>query len=219
MSNRRKNPSKGTPVVVSEKPASLELTAYTSGPAVVRERREVTLVEGRNEVSLGGLPVHYVPNSFTVVSVEGKGTSNAGPRRFRPANLNDANILRAYLRQEVTLFEQTAEGLKPVRGVLARIVGNQAHLELAGGRARALWLSNNYEVPGGIPETLSDVPSLLMKPTVSEGGRFAINGLYETQGVQWTPRGEIFYAAKAEKIARFLIEVDLINNSGTAFAP
>jgi len=217
MSNRRKNQPKGSPVVVSEKPANLELTAYTSGPAVVRERREVTLAEGRNDVSLGGLPVQYVPNSFTVVSVEGKGTFKLGPRRFRPANLNDANILRAYLGQEVTLFEQTAEGLKPVRGVLARLVGNQAYLELAGGRTRAITLSNNYEVPGGIPETLSDVPSLLMKPTVSEGGRFAINGLYETQGVQWTPRGEIFYDAKAEKITRFLIEVDLTNNSGTPF--
>src|SRR5262249_41232421 len=57
----------------------------------------------------------------------------------------------------------------------------------------------------------------LMKPTVSEAGHFALNGLYETQGVQWTPRGEIFYDAKGEKITRFLIEVDLVNNSGTPF--
>lgn len=148
MSKERKteSPAQGATVVVSDSPANLELTAYSSGPAIVRERREVALAEGRNELSLLGLPVQYVPNSFTVVSVTGKGTFKLGPRRFRPANLNDANILRAFLRQEVTLFEQTAEGLKPVRGVLTRIVGSQAYLQLAGGRTRAVTLGNNYEI-------------------------------------------------------------------------
>src|SRR5262249_7081951 len=173
--------------------------------------------EGPKEGRRGGCPVQSAPNSSTADRDGGKAPSNPGPRRFRPANLNDANILRAYLRQEVTLFEQTAEGLKPVRGVLARIVGNQAYLELAGGRVRALQLGNNYEVPGGIPENLSEVPSLLMKPTVSEAGLFAMNVLYETMGLGWTPRGEIFYDAKAEKITRFLIEVDLANNSGVRY--
>ena len=82
------------PTVVSDSPESSEITVYLGGPALVREKRKVTLPEGKSQVSLSGLPENLVPGSLTVTGVAGEaGKFILGQLSYRPANLSIPAIL------------------------------------------------------------------------------------------------------------------------------
>ena len=214
MSKKNPRPRKpGNPVVTSEAPQKLELTAYQGGQAVVRECRVVSLAKGRNLVNLAGLPSQFVPGSLTVDTVEGKGQFKLGPNSFRPATLNQQAMLQASVGCPVTIIEQTPQGQLRTSGKLLHLIGNQVVLEV-GGAVQVLPLSNKFELADGVPEGLCAVPSLQMEPTVSDSGEYGVNILYETGGIGWQSRYEAFYDAAAEKLTRLSCWVDITNNSG-----
>ena len=79
--------------VVSATPEAIELTAYQQGPAVIREKRKVSLTDGRSTLQLDGLPLQFVPGSLTVVSAQGAGKFKMISTSFRNANLSLGTIL------------------------------------------------------------------------------------------------------------------------------
>lgn len=200
--------------VVSAKPAELEVTVYRSGPATFRERRLVSLGDGRNQVHLDGLAPQIVEGSLTVVSVEGQGKITLGPRSYRPATLNRERIIDGAKGTEVTLFEQTPQGLSPVRGKLRYVLNGQAVLELASGAVVLLPLSQKVELSKGLPGGLTEFASLLLEPTASQAGEFTFKVLYKADGFGWQPEYEVFYDAAGEKLTRFACYANLQNNAG-----
>jgi len=218
MTTSKRKPKKTSTIVTSDKPAALELTAYQGGAAIVRERRDVTLPAGRQQLNLAGLPEQYVPGSLTVVRVVGEGKFTLGPTSFRPANLNQSTILLGAIGTTITLFEQTPAGPSPVKGTLRNIIGNQAILETDSGSVLVLPLGQKFELADGLPAGLTSVASLLMEPTVAKEGQFGIHILYESEGLTWQPRYEAFYDAKRKLLTRLACYVDLTNNSGGKLA-
>lgn len=215
MSKKHSNaaPSQSSGLVTSNAPAQLELTAYQQGQAVVRERRVISLGKGHNLVQLAGLPTQFVPGSLTVVSVEGSGQFKLGPLSYRPANLNVQSMLQAALGSHITIVTDTAQGTQRVSGTLRYLLGSTAVLEQEGGKVVTLPFSQKFELLG-LPAGLTEAASLIMEPTVSDGGKFTVNVLYETDGITWQPRYEAFYDASSEKLLRLACWVEVTNNSG-----
>lgn len=203
--------------VVSDSPVSSEVTVYLGGPALVRERRLVSLPEGKSEVSLAGLPEQLVPNSITITHVDGAGDFKLGPFSYRPANLSVQAILAKAVGTTVTLMERDQNGEKNTTGKLVHVIHNQAVIEEASsGKVVIVPLGNRYSVDPSVLKGLTSLASLVMEPTVSKAGEFGIGIMYAAEGLAWANRFEVFYDAAAEKLLRFACWVDLTNNSGAA---
>jgi hypothetical protein len=203
--------------VVSDSPVSSEVTVYLGGPALVRERRHVSLPEGKSEVSLAGLPEQLVPNSITITHVDGAGNFKLGPFSYRPANLSVQAILAKAVGTTVTIMERDQNGEKNTTGKLVHVIHNQAVIEEASsGKVVIVPIGNRYSVDPSVLQGLTSLASLVMEPTVSKAGEFGIGIMYAAEGLSWANRFEVFYDAAAEKLIRFACWVDLTNNSGAA---
>lgn len=199
--------------VTSQASDKIELTAYQGGSAVVREKRVVTLPEGKSLVALEGLPEQFIQGSMTVVSVEGEGKFNLGPISYRPKSLSPQTILEKSIGKQVEFTEITQTGHSSTRGILKFILGNTAVVETSTG-VQVVPISPRYKLIDGMPAGLTSKPSLVMEPTVAQAGEFGVNILYETSGIEWSSRYEAFYDAKNERLTRLVSWVDLSNYSG-----
>jgi hypothetical protein len=112
--------------------ADVEVTAYTQGPAIFREKRVLTLPAGKCKVALAGLPETFVANSLTVTDVVGEGRLKLGALSYREASLSLQSILEQAVGTEVTLIERTNAGELKTTGKLLYVLGNQAVLESTG---------------------------------------------------------------------------------------
>jgi hypothetical protein len=204
--------------VTSDTASTVELTAYQSGPAVIRETRVLTLPEGRSRVFIGGLPKRFVPNSQTIVSVGGSGSFRVGQRSLRPANLTQQTMLAQSVGSKITLIEETKAGTeRRITGTLEHIVDNRvAVLRIRGGKVLVVPITAKFEL-GNVPAGLSNLTILAMEPNVEKAGEFHLKLLYESEGINWTPWYEVFYNQKTGKLERFACYVDLGNDSGTDF--
>lgn len=205
-------------IVKSDVASTVELTAYESGPAVIRETRDITLPQGKSKVYIGGLPKTFVPNSQTIVAVQGSGKFRVGQRSLRPANLSSQAILAKSVGTKITLIEETKAGTeRRTTGVLEHIVDNRIAVLRVRGQIVLIPLTTKFALSNGIPAGLSDLTILALEPNVETAGDFRIKLLYETEAVNWTPWYEVFYNRAAGKLERFACYVDLTNESGATF--
>ncbi|MBZ0187405.1 MAG: hypothetical protein K8F91_14255 [Candidatus Obscuribacterales bacterium] len=208
------------PLVTSEKPASIELTAYQGGPAVIRENRSAILPAGKCQLFLAGLPTQFVPGSLTLVSAGGEGRFKMISTSFRDANLSTAAILSRAVGSHIVLFEETPRGITRHTGTLLHIVdGRTAVIKENDENAavKIVPIPAKFELVDGLPDGLSALSSLVMDVSVSAAGEYRVSNLYESEGINWRPWYEIFYDAKAGKLTRFAGYVELTNQSGTDF--
>jgi len=207
-------PKKSTKVVANAAAAAdCEVTAYTSGPAIFREKRVLTLPEGRSKVALAGLPETFVANSLTITNVSGEGTLKLGALSYRDASLSIPAILEQAIGTTVTLIERTNAGEVKTTGKLMHILGNQAVLEIQG-RLTVTPLSERLDLHPDTLAGLSTTASLQLEPTASCAGPYSVSILFAADGLAWTLNYEVFYDAKNEKMARFACWVNLTNKSG-----
>ncbi len=205
-------------IVNSDTAATVDLTAYQSGPAVIRETRDIALPVGKSKVYIGGLPKTFVPNSQTIVSVEGSGKFHVGQRSLRPANLSSAAILAQSVGSKITLIEETKAGNeRRTTGTLEHIVDGRIAVLTVRGKTVLMPLTTKYALANGIPAGLSNLTILALEPNVERAGDFRLKLLYEAEGVNWTPWYEVFYNHAAGKLERFACYVDLTNDSGATF--
>ncbi len=207
------------PLVTSNTAENVVLTAYQAGPAVVHEDRHLTLGEGLTRVYIGGLPREFVENSSTIVAVRGTGKFAVGAKSLRPANLSFNAMLEHSIGKKVTFVEEMKNGnLRKITGTLLHLVDSRyAVLEGEHGKGvRVVPLTQKFELDA-VPAGLSNLSVLVLDPKVELAGDFTVELLYETGGINWTPKYEVFYDAKAGVLKRFACNVDLTNNSGANF--
>ena len=208
------------PLVTSNTAENVVLTAYQAGPAVVHEDRRLHLGEGLSRVYVGGLPREFVDNSSTIVAVRGTGKFAVGAKSLRPANLTFHAMLNQSIGKRVTFVEEMKNGnLRKTVGTLLHIVEDRyAVLEGPNGKGvQVVPLTQTFELEAGIPTGLSNLSVLVLDPKVEKAGDFTVELLYETGGINWSPKYEVFYDAKTGIMKRFACNVDLTNNSGANF--
>ncbi len=216
MSNPQTTAEIRSDVVSSDKPTSIDLTAYTSGPAVIREVRTVKLPKGKSKVYIGGLPKSFVGGSQTIVSVGGSGKIKFGKRSLRLANLTGNALLQKSVGSEITLIEETKGGSeRKTTGKLEHIVDGRIAVLTVKGKTVVMPITSKYELGNGIPAGLSNLSILAVEPEVEQEGTFNIKLLYEATGINWTPVYELFYDRKKGTLDRLACFLDLPNESGT----
>ena len=215
MSNHTSLTKNDGQVVRSEKPASVELTIYKSGDAVVHESRSVDLPEGKVTIQLEGLPQQFVEDSFEVSDASGPGAFKLGPDSFQPANLSSQALLAKAVGHKITLLEQTAQGLIRTTGTLRFVLGNQLVIEDANG-IQVLPTPPKFELES-IPDGLSATPALSLEPTTAKAGVYLLNSMYETGGLSWAPRYAVFYDDKTGLVTKLRCRVKLTNSTGADY--
>ncbi len=212
-----KNPA--SDVISSNKAEAINLTAYTGGPAVIREVRRVTLPKGKSKVFIGGLPKEFVGGSQTIVSVGGTGKIKFGTRSLRPANLTGNALLQKSIGSEITLVEETKTGEeRRTTGVLVDIVDGRTAILSVEGKTLIMPITPKYELGAGIPAGVSNLTVLAIEQDVENEGTFDLKLLYETKGLNWRPVYELFYNREKGTLDRFACYVELPNNAGATFA-
>lgn len=215
MSKRKSLTKANGHVVRSEKPASVELTIYQSGDAVVHESRSVQLPKGKVTIQLEGLPANFVEDSFEVSDISGPGAFKLGPDSFQPANLSSQALLQKAVGSKITLLEQTSQGQIRTTGTLRFVLGDKLVLEDANG-IQVLPVTSKFELES-VPNGLSATPALSLEPTTSESGVYLLNSMYETGGLSWEPRYAVFYDDKTGVVTKLRCRVKLTNGTGADF--
>ncbi|MBS1994334.1 MAG: hypothetical protein JSS83_27670 [Cyanobacteria bacterium SZAS LIN-3] len=205
---------KKTKVLASNSGTSeVEVTAYTSGPAIFREKRQLQLPAGKSKLTLSGLPETFVANSLTVTDVVGEGRLKLGALSYRDASLSLQAILEQAVGTEVTLIERTPAGELKTTGKLLHVLGHQAVLDCQG-RLTIAPLTDRLTLDPATLAGLSTTASLQLEPTASVAGPYTVGILFAADGLAWTLNYEVFYDENSEKMARFACWVNLTNKSG-----
>jgi len=220
MSQTNQNPksqSKNSSLIIAAgaSASEAEVTAYTSGPAIFREKRIIELPAGKSKVALAGLPETFVSNSLTITDVVGEGRLKLGSLSYREATLSLQAILAQAVGTQVTLIERTNAGELKTSGKLLNILGNQVVLETSGS-LQILPLSDRLSLDPATLSGLTDSASLQLEPTASAAGKYSVGILFAAEGLSWDLNYEVFYDANNEKMARFACWVNLTNKIGAA---
>jgi hypothetical protein len=195
----------------------VEVTAYTSGPAIFRETRDLALSEGRSVVAVEGLPQTFVPNSLTVTGVKGPGRLTLSALSYREPSLSLEAILQKAVGTNITLVERTPAGESRTQGQLLHVLNRQVVLQEANsGSLKVLPLSDRLELSKDTLEGLTTSSSLQLEPRASVSGEYGVSILFAAEGLAWSLNYEAFYDSAKEQLDRFACWVNLTNNSGAA---
>jgi len=206
-------PKKSKPTATNGGASEVEVTAYTHGPAIFREKRKLQLPEGKSKLTLAGLPETFVANSLTVTDVAGEGRLKLGTLSYRDASLSIQAILEQAVGTEVTLIERTPAGELKTTGKLLHVLGHQVVMDCQN-RLNVLPLTDKITLDPATIAGLSTTASLQLEPTASVAGPYSVGILFAAGGLSWSLNYEVFYDSKNEKVARFACWVNLTNKSG-----
>ncbi|MBU6455213.1 MAG: hypothetical protein KGS72_25815 [Cyanobacteria bacterium REEB67] len=215
MSQVPTKPSKSTAQTVAQAAAAVdvEVTAYTSGPAIFREKRVLHLPAGKSTVAVAGLPQTFVPNSLTITGVTGEGNLKLGALSYREPSLTIEAILKNAVGTHVTIIERTQAGEVRTSGTLLNVLNNQAVLQEAGA-LRLVSLSDRIDLGASVINGLTKTSSLQLEPNASREADYTVGILFAADGLSWNLNYEAFYDAAAEKLDRFACWVNVTNKSG-----
>lgn len=196
--------------------SDLSVTVYP-GYALVQGSYPVRLDQGSNSFQVERLPTHYDPNSLYFDSFFGDGEITLGAASYRAANLSPASLLQRSVNKKVTvIYGGTTEAeQKEITGTLVGVHGNSALLRMAGRGVREVRNVVGYIFPG-VPEGLSNTPSLSVAVEASQKGDYVAKLLYKALGLHWSADYKWIYD-EAKGIVTIDGSVLLTNNSGAAF--
>lgn len=217
MSNGKKINTQDT--VKSRGGENIELTIYQGGgQAVIQEARLLQLQAGNNSVLLEGIPTTYQTGTLRVTSVAGKGKMKLGPADYQEANQDLNNVLCESVGSKVSVQLESQSGrVNTFHGTLIAVLGNVCAVKRDDNKRTLLVPFTQLELQDGLPENLSDTPSLVMNPQVEQSGEFTVGLLYEAHGFSWTPRYGVFYDDEKQVVTALDCTVTIVNQSGANF--
>lgn len=194
----------GEVAVPAEERTQLSLTLHQDGPALVRDRRPVTLDKGNSTLVLDGLPRTVRPGS---AMVEGGGLTVA-ERWIDPGALSAERQLAAHLGRTVAVVWDAAGAPQKARVLAAE----GTPLFEADGRVvagRPVRIVYDALAPG-----LSPRPSFRANVEADGAGRRELDLTYAADGLAWTAQasGEL----RGERL-HLTVWADLANASGADF--
>lgn len=215
-------PKSATPVVVSTAAGrtGLRLTVYSSGLALVRERRRVVLPAGDVILRYEDIPASIQPDSVRLQILSAPSAVRIGEQSFHPPTLFPWALLHAYVGKQVLLIRHvpTAHGTRRVTvpatlvsdtgGYIWRIHG---HLSVP---TPSSW-SPPYEVPA-LPADLYAGPTLVWRLDGGRGGPATLEVQYLAQKLSWHADYALTLAAGG-KSAELSAGMTVINDTGQAF--
>jgi hypothetical protein len=200
------------PVLAAEE-EGVAVTVYSGGFSVVKERRKVPLVEGRNSLRFDGVAALIDGSTVTFRSLTDPGGTSVLEQSFEYDLASANRVLERCVGGPITL--QPKEGV-PIEGTLLSF--DATTLVVKDARIRVLRRDENLreisfpDLPGG----LVTKPTLLWMVAAGKGGTHLVETAYETQGMGWNADYSAVLSAD-ERTADLSAWVTLRNSSGATY--
>jgi hypothetical protein len=158
---------------------NIEITAYEQGIALVKERRDIELQKGVNQVEYTDIASGIDPTSVIIEDPENKDTVLL-EQNYEYDLLNSAGLLEKYLGKEVNVTDRNGE---TYTGTLLSHAGNSIVLKTETGKV--VVLENFSKIELADSSRLSIKPALIWQiySPVSGTREFLIS--YLTSGISW----------------------------------
>jgi len=157
----------------------LELTIYEQGFALVKERREVELKSGTNQVKYTDIASGIIPSSVLVEDSEG-GEVTVLEQNYEYNLANSSGLLESYLGKEITVTDVNG---KVYKGRLLSHEGEGVVLETESGEVMVLQGISRIELQNATG--LSTKPTLIWQIYSPVSGTHRLLTSYLTEGLGW----------------------------------
>ncbi len=201
-------------VVVSESSDVIftSVTAYSGGFAVVKEVREVNLLEGTSILAIRGVPSRMDPDSVRA-AFKGGGVQLI-EQVFNYDLITPENLFRKYVGKKVKVYvEDPSSGRKVLKEALLLSYQGQPVFEIDG--EVTFGVAGTVVFPE-LPEGLVTKPTLFLKVDSRKAGKEKLELFYETGGFSWRLNYSLFYR-RGESSGMLDGWVTLDNRSGGDF--
>lgn len=157
----------------------LELTIYEQGIALVKERREINLDSGANQVKYTDISSGIDPGSVILEDPENKDTVLL-EQNYEYDLLNSSSLLERYLGREVNVTDRNSE---THTGILLSHTGNSVVLETEAKKVVVIEAFSKIELAGS--SELSIKPALIWQIYSPVSGTRELMISYLTGGINW----------------------------------
>lgn len=168
-----------TEAEVTEAGKDLELTIYERGIALVKERREINLENGVNQVKYTDIASRIDPTSVIIEDPENKDTVLL-EQNYEYDLLSSSNLLEKYLGREVNVTDRNGE---TYTGILLSHTGNSVALETEAKKVVVLEDFSKIELADS--SGLSIKPALIWQIYSPVSGTRKLMISYLTGGISW----------------------------------
>lgn len=163
----------------TEGSGNLEITIYEQGIALVKERRELELQNGVNQVKYTDIPSGIDPGSVIIEDPENKETVLL-EQNYEYDLLNSSSLLEKYLGKEVNVTDRNSE---THTGILLSHTGNSVVLETEAKKVVVLEAFSKIELADS--SGLSIKPALIWQIYSPVSGTRELMISYLTNGIGW----------------------------------
>lgn len=170
----------GTPMVEAAE-ASLALTVYNAGTALVKDRRMFDFSQGFNEIAFSDVAASIDPTSVLFKSLTAPQSISVLEQNFEYDLVGTTALFDKYLDQEIVV--KTEDGTE-YRG---RLLSTQGGIILQGEGGEVTVVSGNiqeFSFPE-LPEGLITRPTLVWQLLADQAGMQEVEITYLTGGVSW----------------------------------
>ena len=188
-----------------------ELIVYNNNVALIKEKKQVNLTKGRNQVRYSGVPVSLNPDS---VFLSGNNEVILRQYSFKYEPLTPVNLIVNSLGRSVKLINKdddvSAEGIKAI------VAGTDTHGPVFSVAGKMLVGFNGQVIFDAIPETMSIKPEIVLDvDSEKDNDNAEINLNYLAGGLSW----KTHYTAKLDVVEKFDLTafVSITNKSGASF--
>jgi hypothetical protein len=163
----------------TEGSGNLEITIYEQGIALVKERRELELQNGVNQVKYTDIPSGIDPTSIIIEDSENKDTALL-QQNYEYDLLNSSSLFEKYLGREVSVTDKNGE---THIGILLSYTGNSIVLETEAKKVVVLEAFSKIELADS--SGLSIKPALIWQIYSPVSGTRELMISYLTNGISW----------------------------------
>jgi hypothetical protein len=193
--------------------ATLALTVYNQGTALVRDRRQFDLSTGVTEIAFRDVAAQIDPSSVLFLSVTDPDGTSVLEQNYEYDLVGSSTLLEKYLDEEIRVV--TRDGV----AYEGRLLSGRGDIILQGqdGRVTVVRLDNIQEFSfPDLPSGLITRPTLLWRVLAEQAGRHDVEVTYLTGGINWQAD---YVLLLAQDDASIDLDgwITLTNNSGTTF--
>lgn len=192
--------------------ASIALTIYNQGTALVRDQRQFALKEGYNEISFHDVAASIDPTSVLFDSLSGSESISVLEQNFEYDLVGTSALYEKYLDEEIIVLTQDG---KEFRGRLLSVSGGIV-LQSDNGEVTVVTGDVQEVKFPQLPEGLITRPTLVWHLLADKAGPQDVEITYLTGGMSWQS-DYVILLAKDEKAIDLDGWVTLSNTSGTTY--
>ncbi|MCP5479702.1 MAG: DUF4139 domain-containing protein [Rhodanobacteraceae bacterium] len=183
------NPDYALTVYSSAAPGSIDMQRLANygqnlpGYALVRDRRQMFLPDGRGELRFTDVAAHMDPTTVSFSALDHPDGTRVVEQNFQFDLVDAQKLLQRYIGERVRVDQNLANGTETLTGQLLSASGGMT-LKLDSGEIATLTNWSGLRFPS-LPGGLITKPTLVWLLDSAKGGSQPVEVAYQTQGMTW----------------------------------